>query len=1707
MAQTIKLKRSNTSGSKPTTSNLALGEIALNTKDGLFFLRRYVDGTDGNDTITAYTPEYLNEYDSQIDVTVTVDTKTAAHPEYGNGSSDGFLLDGLEGPFLVLTPGNTYRFDQSDSSNTGHPLRFYYESNKTTSFTTGVTTNGTAGSSGAYTQIAVTTSTPQVLYYQCSSHSLMGSGSFSIAGTIVEDQLAANSVTSAKIASNAVTSSEIAANAITSSEIAANAVGTSEIAANSITSAHISSGVVIEADVADNAITSAKIAENAVGSSEIAANAVGSSEIAANAVTTSEIAANAVTSSELATNSVTSSKIAANAITAREIAASGVSAASYGSSSAVPVITVDADGRITSATTAAISGLAANAVTATEIAANAVGSSEIAANAVGSSEIASNSVGIDELNVTDGTSGQVLTTDGAGTLSFTTVSGGGSQNLFSTIAVSGQSDIVADSTTDTLTIAAGSGITLGTNASTDTLTITATGGGLSANAVTSAYLASNAVLARHIAENAVGSSEIAANAVGSTQLASSGVSAGTYGSSTASPQITVDADGRITSVSNQTISSSGGGGYGFNQQVDVDEITGDGSTVTFDTGNTILSENNTMVFIDGVYQEKGTYSTSGSNITFSTAPPNGTSVEVMHFHQVTTGGGFAHNEFSGDGSTTGFTLSTTPQAETDLIVFIDGVYQNRDSFSTSGTTLTFDTAPANGTKVIAYTISGVITGKANIINNFSGDASTTDFTLSINPQHENNINVFIDGVYQQKSEFSVSGTTLSFTSAPPSGTDNIEVEINQITTTTQLAVNSVVSASIAANAVGSSEIAANAVGSSEIAANAIGVSELASGALNGQTFTGNVTFNNVTVTDEIIGDIDGAIQTPIRNTTGSTIYKGQAVYVTGLSGDTPTVALARANSASTMPAVGIVRANINNNATGQMTVLGTLDSIDTSGSNNIETGVTLNVNDVLYISATEAGKVTNTPPTGESNLIQNLGRAVRVSPNTNMTFSVQGAGRTNATPNLDDGDIFLGNASNQAVSASLNTKIEDYLDAGTSTPTFASFTMSNSTATAYDGTADQEGATVRIINTNNTTSDTFADIRFESHSTSTGRARLGMELPSVNNSDLFFVTENSGSLSEKMRITSNGNVGIGTNNPNNANLDLRKTGLSTGITNVLMNANFADGSNGTGLLIGYRTDETTAVLAPRTATGNLAFYNYDGAWSESMRIDNSGRVGIGTSSPFSSAKLQVRTGTNLNLAVQTGTTDTTGMKINAFNDPGNANIPLEINGSTLLLKTGETERMRIDSSGNVQVASGNLIKTKTDSGEVIRFERSADTNRYSSIHAYSTDQGNAYISFKVHDGVTATSQADVLHLKGNGNVGIGQTTPLNPLHIKQSNGTHLLALETAYAGADRSGRGQISWRDSGNITGGIWTEFDGTQVSMRFGNLYNSGYNTNTSMIIRGDGNVGIGQTSPYFRLQVEGANASNGDAKSTVLFFDTTSATTGTGGGIALGGYTNGTSGGIYHFGNIQGIKENSTAGDYASAMLFSTRANGATPEERMRIDSNGRLLVNRTTGGGYAGYINIEQTLGSGTFNIVTQVQSTVSQGHNQFVNPNGAVGSITTSGSATQYNTSSDYRLKENITYDFNALERVAQLKPARFNFIADADTTVDGFLAHEVQDIVPEAIHGVKDEVDNDGNPKYQGIDQSKLVPLLTKAIQEQQTIIDDLKARIETLENN
>ena len=126
--------------------------------------------------------------------------------------------------------------------------------------------------------------------------------------------------------------------------------------------------------------------------------------------------------------------------------------------------------------------------------------------------------------------------------------------------------------------------------------------------------------------------------------------------------------------------------------------------------------------------------------------------------------------------------------------------------------------------------------------------------------------------------------------------------------------------------------------------------------------------------------------------------------------------------------------------------------------------------------------------------------------------------------------------------------------------------------------------------------------------------------------------------------------------------------------------------------------------------------------------------------------------------------------------------------------------------------------------------------------------------------------------------------------------------------------------------------------------------------------------------------------------------------------------------------------------------------------------------------------------------------------FVNTSiNVVGSIVTSNTSTTYNESSDYRLKENVVNITDGIDRLKKLQPRRFNFIADADTTVDGFIAHEAQAVVPQAVTGTKDEVDDDGNPVMQGIDKSKLVPLLTAALQEAIAKIETLEAKVAALE--
>jgi hypothetical protein len=270
-------------------------------------------------------------------------------------------------------------------------------------------------------------------------------------------------------------------------------------------------------------------------------------------------------------------------------------------------------------------------------------------------------------------------------------------------------------------------------------------------------------------------------------------------------------------------------------------------------------------------------------------------------------------------------------------------------------------------------------------------------------------------------------------------------------------------------------------------------------------------------------------------------------------------------------------------------------------------------------------------------------------------------------------------------------------------------------------------------------------------------------------------------------------------------------------------------------------------------------------------------------------------------------------------------------------------------------------------------------------------------------------------------------------------------------------------------------------------------------MRITSNGLVSIGATNGSAKLEVAGTGANNSGANATyegtIKINEAGAFNLQTTGGLEFKGSV---------FGSGYGSKIFSTdAGD----LLFGNRANSATWSERMRIDSSGNVLVG-TTGdyGGLSSKCIIQPSFGTGTTLFVNTYSNTgtaLSFYSNISGAPN-AAGSITLNAGSTAYNTSSDYRLKENVAPMTGALETVAKLKPVTYKWKIDGSDG-QGFIAHELQEVVPDCVTGEKDAVNEDGSIKPQGIDTSFLVATLTAAIQEQQVMIETLTTRLNALE--
>ena len=345
---------------------------------------------------------------------------------------------------------------------------------------------------------------------------------------------------------------------------------------------------------------------------------------------------------------------------------------------------------------------------------------------------------------------------------------------------------------------------------------------------------------------------------------------------------------------------------------------------------------------------------------------------------------------------------------------------------------------------------------------------------------------------------------------------------------------------------------------------------------------------------------------------------------------------------------------------------------------------------------------------------------------------------------------------------------------------------------------------------------------------------------------------------------------------------------------------------------------------------------------------------------------------------------------------------------------------------------------------------------------------------------------DTLFIDSSANrVGIGTTTPDTPLHIEDG--------DVTVGNSTATGDNKLIFKNTSATLAEIRAADTGTGAgALLFTN------NGSERMRIDQDGDVGIGTTSP-----VTNSNYA------TLTISDTTGGQThykSTGGSVTAYIGADSSSSGIGYL-----------ATETNHPLLFRTNNT-----ERMRIDSSGNLLVGTTSTTTQTDGFRVFPTGSDGgtlveCFNDDNGTALIVGRGGGngeavRFYRGSTEVGSIDVTTTSTSYGTSSDYRLKENVTDVTDGITRVKQLSPKRFNFIADADTTVDGFLAHEAQAVVPEAVTGTHNEVDDDGNAVMQGIDQSKLVPLLTAALKEAITKIETLetentaiKARLDALE--
>ena len=534
------------------------------------------------------------------------------------------------------------------------------------------------------------------------------------------------------------------------------------------------------------------------------------------------------------------------------------------------------------------------------------------------------------------------------------------------------------------------------------------------------------------------------------------------------------------------------------------------------------------------------------------------------------------------------------------------------------------------------------------------------------------------------------------------------------------------------------------------------------------------------------------------------------------------------------------------------------------------------------------------------------------------------------------------------------------------------------------------------------------------------------------------------------------------------------------------------------------------------------------------------RVGIGTASPKRHLHINDPSAVSTKIQITNSATgsgsDGEGFQL-GIGSSGQAAIEQREN-QPLTFSTNNTERMRIDSSGNLLV--------DTTSTSIVGSGGFAAKPQGSGVRLDISNSGGAAMLLD-----RRTNDGDIISFYKDGTTVGSIDTSFDNLLIRTAGNKSGIRFDTNNITPFKNGSEANGTVDLGYLSG----RFKDLYLSgIAYANYVGSSGDTDTiiafdtantvrvvtagseAMRIESNGRMAIGKTSATAKLDIDSTalNAVQASATQGYSLFNGRSS----GAGARIGINAADASSGIV----IAGYNDAQT-GYTPLNYLADHHKFKIGSSEKVRITDNGNLFINTqsslfsgnhmlemyTSNAANDSGIVIKHRDATGVTNVNAQV----------FVNNAGsAVGSIKMNSSSTTYNTSSDYRLKENVTDVTDGITRVKQLAPKRFNFIVNPDTTVDGFIAHEVQDVIPEAISGTKDAMrdeeyevtpavlDDDGNvvteavigtrsvPDYQGIDQSKLVPLLTAALQEAiakietlETEMTSVKARLDALEAN